>query len=142
MRKQIKQFFILCAVLAGMAGISSANADSKHKRHYKHCKSPKHGQLITWNAKHNHWHSKYYACGDHNPGAGTHHGQKLEWQAYSESWVEPNNDEYVDTNLVVNGYVQSLTGGFIFPDGTVQTTAATGNGSGGSGEAGPQGPAG
>lgn len=31
--------------------------------------------------------------------------------------------------LTVNGIIQSLTGGFKFPDGTTQTTAATGSGS-------------
>jgi len=61
------------------------------------------------------------------------------WNSNVPVWSQNGNDAYYDTGnvgigtsvpgqaLTVTGTVESTTGGFMFPDGTVQTTAASAN---------------
>ena len=91
------------------------------------CRRPKDGQVITWQSKKDRWVPKYLSCGRHKAPDGISDGDTLAWSADHRDWLDSStHTETVEGNLVVTGSVQSLNDGFIFPDGTVQTTAAQG----------------
>ncbi len=95
------------------------------KRH--RCRTPKDGQVISWHTRGSHWHPREYSCRDHRAPDGMNNGDKLTWSENHQDWIDDYiRTEEVDANLVVSGFVQSLSTGFIFPDGTIQTTASQG----------------
>jgi hypothetical protein len=91
------------------------------------CRSPKDGQVISWHTRGSHWHPREYSCRDHKAPNGVSNGDKLTWSDSYNDWVEDYiRVEEVDANLVVSGFIQSLSTGFIFPDGSIHTTASAG----------------